>query len=79
MEDTNNTNNTTKTNSEGSGAVLDTKLEQPEITVELVQRTSKAGNKYIALETRVGEYSTLAFPTKVEQLYIDNILNSCFF
>lgn len=75
MADSNNTNNNEKTNSGVSGDVLDTKQEQAEITVELVQRTSKAGNKYVALETKVGEYSTLAFPSKIEQLYISNILN----
>ena len=72
----NKTTTTTQNNvSDGSGEELRGITDNTPITVELVERTSKAGNKYVALETRVGEYTTLAFPTKIEQMYIDNILN----
>lgn len=46
------------------------------LSVDLIRGKSKNGNDYIALETRVGEYRTLAFPTKIEQMYIKHVLDN---
>lgn len=46
-----------------------------EVLIETVEGISKAGNPYKALEIHVGEYTARVFPTKIELMYIEHILD----
>lgn len=50
--------------------------EENQVTVQLVEGTSKKGSKYIALEVKIGEYRQLIFPSPIERMYIEHILES---
>lgn len=51
------------------------KTAKDEITIQIVEGISKkTKNAYKCLEVRVGEYSARIFPTKIELLYLENIL-----
>lgn len=51
------------------------KATKDEITIQIIEGISKkTKNPYKALEVRVGEYSARIFPTKIELLYLENIL-----
>ena len=44
------------------------------INVSILTGKSKKGNEFQALKVRVGEYEGLLFPTKIELLYLKNLL-----
>lgn len=53
------------------------KATKDEITIQIVEGISKkTKNPYKCLEVRVGEYSARIFPTKIELLYLENILGA---
>lgn len=42
--------------------------------IKIYNGNTKKGKPFEALQVVVGEYSTLIFPTKIEMLYIKNVL-----
>lgn len=60
------TNNTTSQNNSQSD----------EVAVELVDKVSKAGNPYTALQVTIGEYQAMIFPSPIEKMYIEHILEN---
>lgn len=54
---------------------VDTKTEN--VSIQIVEGISKkTKNPYKCLEIQVGDYSARVFPTKIELLYIESILNN---
>lgn len=49
-------------------------MDEP-VNISIFNGTSKKGVPFRALKIVVGEYSTLIFPTKIEMIYIESILN----
>lgn len=41
---------------------------------EIYKGTSKKGKEYEALRIKIGEYQALLFPTKIEMMYIKQVL-----
>lgn len=50
--------------------------DENQVTVQTVEGTSKKGNKYVALEIKIGEYRQLIFLSTIERMYIEHILES---
>lgn len=44
------------------------------INVTIYKGKSKKGSDFEALKVKIGEYETLIFPTKIEMIYIKNII-----
>lgn len=44
------------------------------INVTIYKGKSKKGSDFEALRLKIGEYETLIFPTKIEMIYIKNLI-----